>query len=274
MKNPVLGVAVASTLLSACATVSFAPPETTKSAKIEPTSIALAVGKIGAREKEYAEAADHVANAPQVLDIPILAGGIVGLNAAVIGKHQHLIKKAAVFVTGGLALRDYYKFGDRHDVLVSASLALFCVQKTAHGLAKLDPIEGAGRWDQANNWAAANSDDEAAKAIRKYAPTVLHAPARFDYAIAEIDTLARKRLKTPTAPDPSGFVAKFQANVAKIQESSAGNDETLKALGGMRGFVAGGGGETYKALLADKELLDAITGLEVQLDACRSLLGG
>lgn len=274
MMKTALSVASAGVLLSACATVSFAPPPTTSSAKIEPKSVSLAIKKIGARQKEYADAADLVANAPQALDIPILAGGIVGLNAAVIGKHQHLIKKAAVFVTGGLAVRDYYKFDDRHDVLVGASLALFCVQKTANGLAKLDPIEGAGRWNEANNWAAANSDDEAAKAIRKYAPTVLNAPARFDYAIAEIDTLARKRLKTPTAPDPSGFVAKFQANVAKIQESSSGNDETLKQLGLMRGFVAGQGGEPYKVLLADKGLLDAITGLEVQLDACRSLLGG
>lgn len=253
------------------------------------------------RKDDYDRGADQIANGSQLFDLPILGSAISGLNTAAWGGPDSNAKRAAIFAGSMLGVRSYYAPAARHDVYLAAAQALGCVRRVGLDLSRLDvpqTIEVRGKggttstidgnalnpaWREAYEWAS--TDDPSAPLaadFRRLAPIVLRAPMTLAHSIDDVDTIARKRLMRREPPDLSAFAAGYRASLISVQDQVVQNDAAQETASGLTSRRKMGGnalaaGEAKAAsfayLLEDQGLLDAISGMDAQLAACRAMMG-
>ncbi|MBV9182365.1 MAG: hypothetical protein JO356_13730 [Acidobacteria bacterium] len=259
--------------LSGCGVIpgtSFAPPPHSTLSSIQVIDIATAKSKAAARQAECNSAADTAANAPQVLDLPTIAAGVVGVSAGIFGAPVTVAEGAAVGATSLYATRSYYQFPARETAYSAGAAALGCIRGAAETLTGLDGE--LPNWKVVyTNWALSNTT-EAALAIRRLEPLAISAPGRLDGAISDIEGLVRAKIGSPAAPDISGYLAKYEANMtstkaAHDQNKTATDPATPRMSGGVAAATAFEAQAI--ALLKNTTVTDALTDLDQTLDGCR-----
>jgi hypothetical protein len=221
--KPVCFIVMASVVLAGCA-LSFSPPPVSNATMwADDLTVAKAIQRANARKQDYEQRADAVANAPQAFDLPTIAAGMVGLGGAAYNARSDLMKGAAVTATTLLIGRNYYKFSDRHDVLLAGSSTLSCIRDVGEQVASVD--SNRPLWIQAVAWAP-SGQSAISTTIARVGPIALGASRKLQSGIDDVDTGVRKKLAVPSGPDISGVQAAYKSNYVQLQQTAPQNAQT------------------------------------------------
>lgn len=270
-------------LLTACGHMpgtSFSAPAWREEDKIRsPMTVAAAVLLAENRQALYVKETGDLKNAPQPLDMGLLASGLVAVGSVIYGGHGDLAKGAALSGTGLFGIRNYYSFESRSAVYTAGADALGCIARVGRTVIAVDGERP--KWTELQT-EALNFQSDQALAIRRLAPTALGAAERIRGETRNIDAEVNKKIESPTTPDISGLFNSYKERLALVDKEKEQNEDAEKKGAALLASTAANPSfqlqllkpeEQFNikaaALLSNATLVKALTELNHELEQCR-----